>query len=465
MQSNEHENIKWQWNNEDHIHKLFDRHDVNKDGQLSHNEIQQTLRLLRLPYTDSYVNDLMNTVDTDKNQSISYHEFRDYILAKYRELHELFQQFDTNKDGVIDRNEVEQMLVKLNMPHQMEDVERLLARIDTDKSGSIDFDEWSELLMMIPLANVDRVLRYWQEAAAFDLEDCVVAPPARVTSLKSALIHLSAGALSGAASRTGTAPFERLKILYQVQTTKPPSMLHGIKQMYQEGGIKGMWRGNGVNVAKIAPESAVRFYVYEAVKRHFGEADTHLTASQLFIAGSVAGCLSHIAFFPLEVLKTRISASHVPVGVTDLVRQISREEGRVLPFFRGMGVSLASTIPLAGVNLTLYEKAKNFLVKDTPGHEPGVLSLLAAGCISSTASQIMFYPMHTIKARLILQNHSGATTEAYKGAWDVISRTVKNEGARGLYKGFVPSLLKAVPAHCISFVVYEQGKMFFERKK
>ena len=446
----------------DNARRLFNQLDVNRDGQLSRSEIQQSLRLMKLPFTDSYVDELMSKVDTDKNNLVSYDEFETYVTTKLKELHDLFQQFDTNGDGVIDEKEVEQMLIKLNMPHHMKDVNRLLTRIDTDKSGAIDFEEWSELLMMIPLTNVDNVLQYWKEAAAFDLEDCVIAPPKNSSAL-SAFIHLSAGALSGAASRTGTAPFERLKILYQVQTTKPPSLWHGIQQMYSEGGVKGLWRGNGVNVMKIAPESAARFYVYETVKRYLGETDAGLSASQLFVAGSVAGCLSHVAFFPLEVLKTRISASHTPVGVMDLIRQISKEESPVKPFFRGIGVSLASTIPLAGVNLMLYEKVKKFLVKDSPGHEPGVGALLAAGCISSTSSQVLFYPMHTIKARLILQNHEGATTKAYKGSFDVVSRTVKNEGVRGLYKGFIPSLLKAVPAHCISFLVYEQAKTLFEK--
>ena len=34
----------------------------------------------------------------------------------------------------------------------------------------------------------------------------------------------------------------------------------------QEGGIRAFWRGNGANVAKIMPESGVKFFAYNYAK-------------------------------------------------------------------------------------------------------------------------------------------------------------------------------------------------------
>lgn len=72
--------------------------------------------------------------------------------------------------------------------------------------------------------------------------------------------------------------------------------------MLREGGIKSLWRGNGINVLKIAPESAIKFMAYEQIKRLIRQnSNRELGMHERFVAGSIAGGISQTVIYPLEV--------------------------------------------------------------------------------------------------------------------------------------------------------------------
>lgn len=74
------------------------------------------------------------------------------------------------------------------------------------------------------------------------------------------------------------------------------------KYMLKEGGIRSLWRGNGINVLKIGPETALKFAAYEQIKRFIKGTDTReLGIDERFIAGSAAGGISQSAIYPMEV--------------------------------------------------------------------------------------------------------------------------------------------------------------------
>ena len=55
-----------------------------------------------------------------------------------------------------------------------------------------------------------------------------------------------------------------------------------------------------------------------------------------------------------------------------------------------------------------------------------------AGCIGGCAGVVVGHPFDTIKVRLQTQD---PLNPKFKGTWDCLSKTVKNESFRGLYKG------------------------------
>lgn len=51
--------------------------------------------------------------------------------------------------------------------------------------------------------------------------------------------------------------------------------------------------------------------------------------------------------------------------------------------------------------------------------------------------------------------------QIYKGSLDCGIQTVRNEGFRALYKGFIPAWLRMGPWNIIFFITYEQLKQFY----
>ncbi len=79
-------------------------------------------------------------------------------------------------------------------------------------------------------------------------------------------------------------------------------ILNAFNMLYTEGGPRGLWRGNGMNIIKIAPESALKFASYDLIKRYIrGDSTRDMFIYERFLAGSMAGGISQSIIYPLEV--------------------------------------------------------------------------------------------------------------------------------------------------------------------
>uniref|UniRef100_A0A8C9WLL6 Solute carrier family 25 member 25a n=1 Tax=Scleropages formosus TaxID=113540 RepID=A0A8C9WLL6_SCLFO len=272
--------------------------------------------------------------------------------------------------------------------------------------------------------------------------------------------HLVAGGGAGAVSRTCTAPLDRLKVLMQVHGSRTNMcIMGGITQMVKEGGMRSLWRGNGINVLKIAPESAIKFMAYEQIKRLMGSNQESIRIQERFVAGSLAGVIAQSSIYPMEVLKTRLALRKTGQysGISDCAKQIFRQEG-LTAFYKGYVPNMLGIIPYAGIDLAVYETLKNTWLQRyaTDSTDPGVFVLLACGTISSTCGQLASYPLALVRTRMQAQaTGKGGSQVTMSG---LFTHILKTEGASGLYRGLTPNFMKVIPAVSISYVVYENLK-------
>lgn len=440
------------------IRSLFNFFDAANNGYLDYVQIEAGLSALQIPSEYKYAKDLFKVCDANRDGRIDYHEFRRYMDDKELELYRIFQAIDVEHNGCILPEELWDALVKAGIQIDDEELARFVEHVDKDNNGIITFEEWRDFLLLYPHeATIENIYHHWERVYLVDIGEQAVIPEG-ISKHVNQSKYFIAGGIAGAASRTATAPLDRLKVALQVQTSNA-SIMPAIKKIWQQDGLLGFFRGNGLNVVKVAPESAIKFYAFEKLKNVVKDAQGHTdidTPGRLF-AGGMAGAVAQAAIYPMDLVKTRLQTFASEGGkapnLGTLTKDIWVQEGP-RAFYRGLLPSLLGIIPYAGIDLTAYETlkdiSKRYILQDS---EPGPLIQLGCGTISGALGATCVYPLQVIRTRLQAQRAN--TSAAYKGMSDAFWRTFQNEGFKGFYKGLLPNLLKVVPAASITYLVYE----------
>lgn len=441
---------------------LFRALDRNGDGVVDIGELQQGLQSLGIPLGQAAEEKIFTTGDVNKDGKLDFEEFMKYLKDHEKKMKLAFKSLDKNNDGKIEPSEIVQSLQMLGLNISEKQAELILQSIDSDGTMTVDWNEWRDYFLFNPVTDIEEIIRFWKHSTGIDIGDSLTIPDEFTEDEKKSgqwWRQLLAGGVAGAVSRTSTAPLDRLKVMMQVHGSKSMNIFGGFRQMVKEGGIRSLWRGNGINVIKIAPETAVKFWAYEQYKKLLTEEGQKLGTFERFISGSMAGATAQTFIYPMEVLKTRLAVAKTGQysGIYGCAKKILKHEG-FGAFYKGYVPNLLGIIPYAGIDLAVYELLKSYwldnFAKDSVN--PGVVVLLGCGALSSTCGQLASYPLALVRTRMQAQ----ATTEGAPqlSMVGLFQRIVSKEGVSGLYRGITPNFMKVLPAVGISYVVYEDMK-------
>ncbi|KAF2835690.1 MC family mitochondrial carrier protein [Patellaria atrata CBS 101060] len=168
----------------------------------------------------------------------------------------------------------------------------------------------------------------------------------------------AAGFFSAIPMTAITAPFERVKVLLQIQGQKElkpgekPKYSGGIdvvRQLYKEGGIRSVFRGSAMTLARDGPGSAAYFATYEVIKRRLTPkkedgSPGELSLSAVMVAGGAAGVAMWIPVFPIDSVKSRLQSAEGRPTIGGVVREVYGKGG-IKAFFPGFGPALARAVP------------------------------------------------------------------------------------------------------------------------
>ena len=251
----------------------------------------------------------------------------------------------------------------------------------------------------------------------------------------------TAGFLSAIPMTLITAPFERVKVLLQLQGQKQlapgekPRYSGGldvVRQLYRDGGVRSVFRGSAMTLARDGPGSAAYFATYEFVKRKLTPASTdgegkgkaELSLSAVLTAGGLAGIAMWIPVFPVDTVKSRLQSA-------DLVASSPLTTSKSEPLPSSPSPSSSSSSPSSPSSTT-----------SKPISTPKKPSLAAAAASSSSSSSSS--PNPTILSTIRDLYRSGG-------------------GIRAFFPGFGPALARAVPANAATFLGVEMALVGMRR--
>lgn len=100
-------------------------------------------------------------------------------------------------------------------------------------------------------------------------------------------------------------------MFHTVNNLKYTNIINAFKSVIKEEGYLGLFRGNGVNLLRIVPNSAIKFSSFDLYKmitdKSFPESKSAFAvAIRSFLAGSLSGATQVLITYPLDVTKSRI---------------------------------------------------------------------------------------------------------------------------------------------------------------
>ena len=394
--------------------------------------------------------------------SITVGAFCHYLQSRERELRAVFTSFDRSQTGRVRAADVLSAMRALGIEPTSRDfalLQAVLTRASESGDAGMSFVQFRDLVSLLTPADLNALGEHRLAAASHGFT--ARAPATEAAMGKSALYATVASALSGgianAFSRTVVAPFERVRLQMSVDPGLYSGMGDCLKRVYDKEGIKGLWRGNVLNVIRIAPQGAISFLTKDLVKDAL-PASLKYTSLGLALASMMSGAICMSAVYPLDMVRARVTTSpglypSWQAGLAQIYKQ-----GGWKGLFEGVHYSNAWAAVYYGVQFYSYDSLKRLYAQYRRANgQEGPISPsvgLVFGAVSGTLCVSAAYPFEAVRRKLQVQGFGGRPV-LYEGWWDCVKKVVGKEGARGLFRGLGANMVKTPPSIALTFWAYE----------
>lgn len=220
---------------------------------------------------------------------------------------------------------------------------------------------------------------------------------------------------------------------------------------------------------RLFPEAALKFYLTDQYSVLFAPRDKdhgELWNTVLRLGlGLTTAVVTTVAVYPLDLAATRLAADRterggvrVYKGVTDTLHLTYRKEGLRGPW-KGLTAAALANVPFYAVNIQAYFWLTSLLPASTEAKKSAwyAWAKMGAGGASGALATLAAYPLDTLRRRGQVFGAIGfaGQDERPRGPLGTAARVLREEGARGLFRGCGVAVVRAVPASLLHFTLYD----------
>lgn len=308
----------------------------------------------------------------------------------------------------------------------------------------------------------------------------VVVLDAPTDTRKIATLQFISASIAACGAVTVTNPFDLLKTRRQLQNElvqakqldAAMARKISLRSVLAAEGIPGIYRGLVPAYIYQVLMNGIRFAVYEPVRLALGKHAKQLAGPGSdwiqvpcnVVSGATAGAVGAAIGCPFNMIKTRLQSysPHFHTGhqhgyrsLPDAFRKISASGEGIRGFYRGVPAAIVRTAVGSAVQLSMYDfcKEKGGAAFGLRQDHIGVhlVAALTSGVLVCTAMN----PFDVLMTRLFNQSPIRGQ-QLYTGLVDCAVKTIRAEGWRALFKGFIPHYIRIGPHTLLTLMFLEQ---------
>ncbi|WVQ69346.1 uncharacterized protein L199_007563 [Kwoniella botswanensis] len=267
--------------------------------------------------------------------------------------------------------------------------------------------------------------------------------------------------LGGAAASMAaccTHPLDVMRVRMQTSTSKT-TFSNAVRGVLAHDGVRGLYTGLTASIFRQMTYSVTRLGAYDMMKSQMSNGGKKkLTTGDMVICASTAGALGGLAGNPADIILVRMVAD--PTKTPDHqynyrnalqgTYRMVREEG-VPSLARGLLPNTIRAILMNASQLVSYDFFKDLLLAHNVMSN-GMPCHFVSSALAGTVATTICAPADVVKSRIMNMKHG----QGGHGPFGLIMESLKHEGPRFLFKGWLPAWIRLTPNTICMFIFLEQ---------